>query len=496
MAVAGRAGPDRRRSDRPADRPKSRLPCLTNAPPPATRDSLPGDTALQRRLEAAFARNARAYGFAEIATPTFERADLFSARSGPEIKSSLLTFHCDHEEYALRPEMTAPVCRLVASGALGDRPRPYKLFYVAPCFRYCRPHSGGTREFTQAGIELLGDASPAGDAEVIAAASRFLREIGIGRLSLKIGTAGIFRAILPEELTPDERAAVIGHLDRLAAIGERCSAISVSGDPLAAEQSRSDRRDLASLQTRIGYTGEFAINDRPSPEPEAMAGRLPAEAAATYRHLWNVEGYLPDETAEILLRASAIRGSLEEVSALAADALAGSQAGQALDDLMSVCQLLGHYGIEGFDVALGIGRGLTFYTGTVFEISSGAAKLCGGGRYDRLVELFGGEPTPATGCAVRFDRLRGLVRNQTDSGPVGGIVLKAVSRADQKDAVRLAEQLRDRGIPVGCSGMPEASVTGGKVRLPGGTVVRAEASAMLEALPGDLPAQGGTREIE
>lgn len=468
---------------------------LENAPPPATRDSLPADAALQRRLEAAFVKNARAYGFTEIATPMFERADLFSARSGPEIKSSLLTFHCDHEEYALRPEMTAPVCRLVASGALGDRPRPYKLFYVAPCFRYCRPHSGGTREFTQAGIELLGDASPAGDAEVIAAASRFLREIGIEKLSLKIGTAGIFRALLPEELTPDERAAVIGHLDRLAAIRERCSAISAAGDPLAAEQSRSDRRDLASLQTRIGYTGGYAITDRPSPEPEEMARRLPDEAASTYRHLWNVEGYLSDETAELLLRAGAIRGSLDDVSALAADALSGSQAGQALEDLMSVCQLLGHYGIEGFDVALGIGRGLTFYTGTVFEISSGAAKLCGGGRYDRLVELFGGEPTPATGCAVRFDRLRNLVRNQTDPISPRGIVLKALSNSDRKVAVRLAEELRDRGISVGCSGMPEASVNEGRVRLPDGTVVIAEASAVLEALSGDLPRLDGAREF-
>ena len=468
---------------------------LDNAPPPATRDSVPPDTALQRRLESAFVRNAQSYGFAEIATPMFERADLFAARSGPEIKSSLLTFHCDHEEYTLRPEMTAPVCRLVASGALGNLPRPYKLFYVAPCFRYCRPHSGGSREFTQAGIELLGDASPAADAEVIAAVTRFLRGIGIAKLSLKIGTAGIFRALLPEDLTPDERAAVIGHLDRLAAIGERCSILSASGDALAAEQSRSDRRDLASLQARIGYSGELAISDRPAPEPEEMARRLPDEAAATYRHLWNVEGYLPDETAELLLRASAIRGSLGEVSAIASEALSGSRAGQALEDLMAVCRLLGHYGIDGFDVALGIGRGLTFYTGTVFEISSGAAKLCGGGRYDRLVELFGGEPTPATGCAVRFDRLRSLVRDQADSVSPGGIVLKAASHSDLEDAVRLAEALRDRGVPVGFAGMPEASVTGGSVRLPDGTVVRAQASAVLEALSGDLPLPEAARKF-
>lgn len=467
---------------------------LDNAPPPATRDSLPPDVALRRRLERTFALNAWSYGFAEIATPMFERADLFAARSGPEIKSSLLTFHCDHEEYALRPEMTAPVCRLVASGALEDRPRPYKLFYMAPCFRYCRPHSGGTREFTQAGIELLGDASPAADAEVIAAAYRFLRGIGIEKLSLTIGTAGIFRALLPEEMTADDRAAIIGHLDRLAGIGERCSALAGSGNPLIAEQSRSDRRDLASLQARVGYSGEFAIANRPSPAPGELARRLPDEAAATYRHLWNVEGYLPDETAELLLRASGIRGSLDQVSALASDALAGSRAGKALDELMAVCRLLGLYGIDGFDVALGIARGLTFYTGTVFEIASGATKLCGGGRYDRLVELFGGEPTPATGCAVRFDTLQGLVLEETVTIEPAGIALRAESAADLADAVRLAEELRDRGAPVGFAGTPEASVAGGTVRLPDGTEVRAEASAVLEALPGAFPNPVSARE--
>ena len=444
---------------------------LDNAPPPATRDSLPYDRATLRRMEEQFVRNAQAYGFQEVGTPMFERADLFAARSGPEIKSSLLTFHCDHEEYALRPEMTAPVCRMVASGALDGLAQPYKLFYVAPCFRYCGPHSGRTREFTQAGIELLGDASPSADAEVIAAAHRFLSGIGVERLAVRIGTAGIFRALLPTELTPDDRAAVIGHLDRLAGIAERCSALSESQDPILVEQARMDRRELASLQAQIGYSGDFSIAARPSLEPGPLALHLPDEAAATYRHLWNVEGYLPEETADLMLRASGIRGTLDEVSALASEALAGSRAEEALAGLMAVARLLEHYGIRDVDVALGIARGLTFYTGTVFEITSGRTKLCGGGRYDRLVELFGGDPTPATGCAVRFDTLRGLVVGEREERGPEPVLVQPGSPADEGAAVRLGERLRDQGRPVGSPGAAVWTVAGDIVRLPDGREV-------------------------
>ena len=451
-----------------------------NAPPPATHDSPPGETAQRRRFEAAFSRTAELYGFAEVSTPIFERADLFAARSGAEIKNSLLTFHCDHEEYALRPEMTAPVCRMVASGALAGLQRPHRLFYIAPCFRYCRPHSGRSREFTQAGIEVLGDPSPRADAEVIATAHRFLRDLGVRDLKLKVGTSGIFRALLPEQLSADDRAAVIGHLDRLAAIRERCAA--GRPDVLLLEQLRADRRALAVLQSQDGYTGELAIADTPTLEPQELVQRLPDEAAATYRHLWNVEGYVDEDTADLLLHASAIRGPLDEVSETAAAALGSSSAGNALEDLMSVCRLLEHYSVGSFEVTLGIARGLTFYTGPVFEISSDSKKLCGGGRYDQLVELFGGDPTPATGCAVRLDSLQDLDLDGPPLEHPAGISVCAASTKDEARAVRLAEELRTRGVCVGQAGSPAATVSGNSLRLPDGAVVAAEPEAVLEAL--------------
>src|SRR5690606_17859147 len=148
-------------------------------PPRATRDYLPEEATARRQVLNRFTQTAESYGFQPVETPAYERVELFLARSGAEIKSSLLTFHCDHEEFALRPELTAPVCRLLAAGQLDDLPKPYKLYYTGSCFRYVRPGSGRLREFTQAGLELLGESGPHADAEIIAAASRFLRSAGL-----------------------------------------------------------------------------------------------------------------------------------------------------------------------------------------------------------------------------------------------------------------------------------------------------------------------------
>ena len=454
---------------------------LNTAPPPATRDLLPEDTALRRHLESSFIRTAEAYGFEEIATPAFERADLFAARSGAEIKSSLLTFHCDHEEYALRPEMTAPACRLAASGALAGRPAPYKLFYVAPCFRYCRPHSGRYREFTQAGLECIGEPGPGVDAEVIAAACRFLRAVGIEDFSLKIGTVGIFRELLPDDLNADERAAVIGHLDRLIGIDERCAVLAATGSQGLFDQLKIDRSDFAAMQAQADYSGEYAIADRPAPTAEELADRFPREAAAALRRVWNVEGYLSDRTADLLIRVSRIRGARDEVAAQAAELLPGAGAGGALDNLLAVCRLLEAYGAGCSQVVLGIARGLTFYTGVVFEISANGRKYCGGGRYDNLIELFGGGRLPATGCAFRFDTLFNVAAAAA-AQPQPGIVLEPAAATDLAKTVSLAEGLRDRGLRVGAAGAAVATVAGGRVRLADGAEVEAAVDALAAAV--------------
>ena len=424
--------------------------------PRATRDLLPDDTAVRNHVRDQFAQVVESYGFQAIQTPTFEKLELFSARSGSEIKSSMLTFHLDHEELALRPEMTAPVCRLMASGALGDA-GTHKLYYVAPCFRYCRPQPGRYREFTQAGIECMGEAGPAADAEVIAAACRFLGAIGISGYRLRIGSIGIFGDLLPASLDADDRAVVIGHLDRLMSIRERAegAARARHGDSALIDELKTDRIDLAAIQAETDYSGPESIAARQTAVDKQLAEWLPGEAEATYRRLWDVQDLVSDEAAERLIGVSRLKGPLADVDQQARALLAGTGATESLDRLLAVCRHVEMYGIRDFEVVLGIARGFTFYTSTVFEISSNGGerpeKYCGGGRYDRLVEEFGGAPMPSCGCAFRFD---GLVETVQSGGswkmPLPfELFLLAESEAELPAAVGIAEGLRGRGVRVG-----------------------------------------------
>ena len=424
-------------------------------PPRATRDYLPAEAAARRRVLGEFAEVAELYGFQPIETPSFERVELFSARSGPEIKSSMLTFHSDHEEFALRPELTAPVCRLAASGAFDDDEGPTRLYYSGSCFRYCRPGSGRYREFAQAGFELLGDPDLRADAETIAMAVRFLKRAGLEDFKLRIGTVGIFRDLLPADIDPEDRSVVVGHLDLLNGIRERCRSLKETGNPTTFEDLKIDRKQLAQMQERSEYEGEHSIAAGPQFTDAELADALPAEAEASVLDVWLKEGLVAEDVAQKLIRVAALEGSLEDVLEEGRQLLQGERALAALENLATVCRGVQAHGITEFEAVLGIARGFTFYTGSVFELSApDGTKFGGGGRYDALVELFGGAATPAVGCAFRFDTLMDAVSAANGEAAADPFDLFLVT--DEADSVvAVAEELRSRGLRVGIG--PKAS---------------------------------------
>ena len=439
----------------PALPPGSSISMPEIPPPRATRDYLPEEASARRYVLARFAAAAESYGFQPIETPSFEKVELFSARSGAEIKSSMLTFHCDHEEFALRPELTAPVCRLIASGAFDGVEPPYRLYYTGSCFRYTRPGSGRYREFTQAGVELIGESGPEADAEVIALAYRFLRSIGIGAFTLRIGTLGIFRDVLPSKMDAEDRSTVVGHLDMLASIREGCAALDKTGDRVQFEELKIDRGEISIMQERSEYAGPHAVRDKPEVTPAEIAARLPDEAEAALRDNWSKEGLLDDATADKLIALSRLQGSLAAVLEQARALVSGTQAEDALENLVQVCRSVEAYGVKDFEVHLGIARGLTFYTGCIFEIvqpaEAGGKKLGGGGRYDSLTELFGGESLPAAGCAFRFDALMAAFDGSGawTAPKAYELYLKTTNEASAARAQAVAEKLRDKGMRVG-----------------------------------------------
>jgi len=163
------------------------------APPRGTQDLLPpaGDAILS--LYDASHRIGRLYGYRYVETPTFEHTDLFTRTSGGTsdvVTKEMYTFEDKGgRSLTLRPEGTAGVMRAYLDHAQ-QLPNPYKGYYVETFFRHGRPQAGRLREFRQFGVEVIGDAGPGSDVEVIEVGDAFLRERGLQQLTLLVNSIG------------------------------------------------------------------------------------------------------------------------------------------------------------------------------------------------------------------------------------------------------------------------------------------------------------------
>jgi histidyl-tRNA synthetase len=183
--------------------------------PRGTRDFGLEEMEKRRWLEGIMRSTARSFGFREVATPTFEHTELFTLKSGPNIVDEIYAFQDKGgRDIALRPELTAPVIRFFVND-LSNTPRPLKVLYIGPCFRYERPQSGRYREFHQFGVELIGTKTPESDAEVIGLAASIMEAIGLKEYIVRVGHIGILRKMLGDAgLDPESSAAVLQKLDK------------------------------------------------------------------------------------------------------------------------------------------------------------------------------------------------------------------------------------------------------------------------------------------
>jgi len=183
--------------------------------PRGTRDFGPDEMETRRYLEGLMRLQAGTFGFREISTPIFEYAKLFTIKSGPNILEEMYAFKDKGgRDITLRPELTAPVMRFFVN-ELTDVPRPLKVFYIGPCFRYERPQSGRFREFYQFGAELIGAQNPESDAEVIALAASIMEKAGLKDYRIRIGHIGILRKKLKDAgVAPEMVPSILQKLDK------------------------------------------------------------------------------------------------------------------------------------------------------------------------------------------------------------------------------------------------------------------------------------------
>ncbi len=314
-----------------------------------TRDLLPEEMAKRRwvfeRIREVFER----YNFHEVLTPTFEYTELFKLRSGEEVVEQLYAFDDKGgRNLSLRPDMTSSVARLYVN-SFQNAPKPVKWYYIANMFRYEEPQSGRFREFWQAGVELIGSARVEADAEVIALFVESYLATGLEDFTVNIGD----RVLL------DEFAKMLGVSDDVALM------------------RLIDKKDKMSRDDFIGALKEFGLSD---------------------------------EGVEKVLSLVGIRGLPGEVLPKAEELFTSEGAKAEIAKLYELVDLLGSYGVSKWiRIDLGIARGFDYYTSVVFEAIApndlGIGSIGGGGRYDNLIEVFGGKPTPATGFAIGIERL-------------------------------------------------------------------------------------------
>ena len=162
--------------------------------PEGTKDFLPGEAKWKKEIEDVVAKELKSWGYRQVITPSYEYLTTLS--QGAKSSSDFFSFFSENgESIALRNDFTTPIARL--SGiALADEIRPLRLYYVGNLFRLKRKEK--SREFWQAGAELIGDLSVKADAEILALAMSLLDELGIRNWGLDIGHRGILSGILED----------------------------------------------------------------------------------------------------------------------------------------------------------------------------------------------------------------------------------------------------------------------------------------------------------
>ncbi|HEY1049034.1 MAG TPA: histidine--tRNA ligase [Prosthecobacter sp.] len=206
------------------------------------RDFFPEECALRNYIFDTWRAVARRYGFMEYEGPVLESTDLFRKKSGDEITSQLFCFIDKGErDVSLRPEVTPSLARM-ATARQRDFKKPIKWFQIGSCFRYEAPQEGRTREFIQFNADILGDASPATDAELVAMAIDTMREFGVSAedFAIRLSNREIWNTFLTEaSIAAEHTTTFLQIIDKIERARPEETEKKLGGIGLTLEQVRT-----------------------------------------------------------------------------------------------------------------------------------------------------------------------------------------------------------------------------------------------------------------
>jgi histidyl-tRNA synthetase len=364
-------------------------------PARGTRDILPEEMLKRNWVQDNIRVVFEDYGYMPLGTPAFESGELLRLKSGEDVAEMIYVFKDKSDrELGLRFEWTTSLARVVASHR--ELPKPFKRYVIGPVWRYERPSEMNRREFWQMDVDIVGVSDPVADAEVLAVGVNCLKRIGIQSFIVRLNDRRLLEALIAVARMPAER-----NLDVIRAIDKR---------------------------KKIG--------------DEGVIDELTKLGAS-------------EESSQRLLDLTTVKGDPEEILKETRERVKDYPIGiEACDALEAIVEYSDAFGIRPYIIVdLGLARGLDYYTGPIFEVYAegyeSAGSIAGGGRYDTLVELVGGEPTPMTGISMGIHRLVLLMEKigvfeGLELGPKVFIVF--ASKDVKGDAIRIAQDLRRAGV--------------------------------------------------
>ncbi|MFB6118820.1 histidine--tRNA ligase [Halosegnis sp.] len=314
------------------------------------RDFYPEEMAARREVIDTVEAACRRFGFRETASPHLERAEMWTDKAGEDIVDELYAFEDQGGRHVtLTPELTPTVARMVAAKTQ-ELSKPIKWFSTRPFWRYEQVQQGRFREFYQTNIDIFGSDDPRADAEVIALGAQLLVDLGLDAADFE------FR---------------VSHRDILGAV-------------------------LRSFDADVDVREAIRAVDKSEKLSTAEYHDLLAEAGLSYDQAARFDDRLTETD----------RDSLSELAEFAGT----DAAHDAVENLTAVLDAVDRFGAgEYCELSLETARGFDYYTGVVFECFDATGEVSrsvfGGGRYDDLIEGFGGQPTPAVGFAPGYSTL-------------------------------------------------------------------------------------------
>ena len=387
---------------------------LSKKPVNGMKDILPAEMEIRDYVTSVIKDTYRSFGFTPIETPCMENIANLSNKQGGENEKLIFKVlkrgeklnletakeEADVVDFGMRYDLTVPLSRFYANNA-NDLPSPFKALQIGSVWRADRPQRGRYRQFTQCDIDILGEPSNLAEIELINATTTTIGRLGFKNFEIRINERRILKAMAAYSgFAEDDYDSVFITLDKMDKIGVEGVAEELAKDGYA--QESIDK-----------YLGLFKLLEEKKDVAEGVA-------------------FLADTLGDFL--------DQEVVTNMTEIAVAVNATKNAEFTLV-------------FDPTLV--RGMSYYTGTIFEISMpelGAA-CGGGGRYDKMIGKFTGNDVPACGFSIGFERIILLLMESGFKIPespkrVAYLVEKKYPAEKLVDVMKQAKEARENGQQV------------------------------------------------